>query len=112
MRLKPVIPDQARAIRRINASKSRAFDLGKRRDCAAGVAAKTDLLPGANNFDPAGIGTDLIAGFWFGRGAGGQSQDQRKGPQRGLRLARIRCSVRRCMFRRRAVSETLRSHSS
>jgi hypothetical protein len=30
----------------------------------------------------------------------------------GARLARIRCSVRRCMFRRRAVSETLRLHSS
>ena len=33
-------------------------------------------------------------------------------PQRGARLARIRCSVRRCMLRRRAVSETLRSHIS
>ena len=30
-----------------------------------------------------------------------------KGPQRGARLARMRCRVRRCMFRRRAVSETL-----
>jgi hypothetical protein len=28
-------------------------------------------------------------------------------PYRGLRLARIRCRVRRCMLRRRAVSETL-----
>jgi hypothetical protein len=33
-------------------------------------------------------------------------------PQRGARLARMRCSVRRCMFSRRAVSETLRSHIS
>ena len=32
--------------------------------------------------------------------------------QRGARLARMRCSVRRCMLRRRAVSETLRSHIS
>jgi len=30
----------------------------------------------------------------------------------GARLARIRCSVRRCMLSRRAVSETLRLHSS
>ncbi|TPM25679.1 hypothetical protein FJ958_21425 [Mesorhizobium sp. B2-3-5] len=34
------------------------------------------------------------------------------GDQRGARLARIRCSVRRCMLSRRAVSETLRSHIS
>ena len=32
--------------------------------------------------------------------------------QRGARLARMRCRVRRCMFSRRAVSETLRPHSS
>ncbi len=32
--------------------------------------------------------------------------------QRGLRFANIRCNVRRCMFRRRAVSETLWPHSS
>lgn len=32
--------------------------------------------------------------------------------QRGLRFARIRCNVRRCMFSRRAVSLTLRSQSS
>jgi hypothetical protein len=31
---------------------------------------------------------------------------------RGARLARIRCRVRRCMFSRRAVSETLRLHIS
>ena len=31
---------------------------------------------------------------------------------RGARLLRIRCSVRRCMLRRRAVSETLRLHCS
>ena len=31
---------------------------------------------------------------------------------RGARLARMRCSVRRCMLSRRAVSETLRSQSS
>ena len=31
---------------------------------------------------------------------------------RGARLARMRCRVRRCMFRRRAVSDTLRPHSS
>jgi len=30
----------------------------------------------------------------------------------GARLASIRCSVRRCMLSRRAVSETLRLHSS
>lgn len=30
----------------------------------------------------------------------------------GARLARMRCSVRRCMLRRRAVSDTLRPHSS
>ena len=30
----------------------------------------------------------------------------------GARLARIRCRVRRCMLRRRAVSETLRPHNS
>ena len=30
----------------------------------------------------------------------------------GARLARMRCNVRRCMFKRRAVSETLRLHSS
>ena len=30
----------------------------------------------------------------------------------GARLARMRCSVRRCMLSRRAVSETLRLHSS
>ena len=30
----------------------------------------------------------------------------------GARLARMRCSVRRCMLRRRAVSETLRPHNS
>ena len=30
----------------------------------------------------------------------------------GARLARMRCRVRRCMLRRRAVSETLRLHSS
>ena len=32
--------------------------------------------------------------------------------QRGARLARMRCRVRRCMFSRRAVSETLRLHIS
>jgi len=32
--------------------------------------------------------------------------------QRGARFARIRCRVRRCMLRRRAVSETLRLHIS
>ena len=32
--------------------------------------------------------------------------------QRGARLARMRCSVLRCMLSRRAVSETLRPHSS
>ena len=31
---------------------------------------------------------------------------------RGARLAKIRCNVRRCMFSRRAVSETLRLHIS
>ena len=31
---------------------------------------------------------------------------------RGALFAKIRCSVRRCMFRRRAVSETLRLQSS
>ena len=31
---------------------------------------------------------------------------------RGARLARMRCRVRRCMFSRRAVSETLRLHIS
>ena len=31
---------------------------------------------------------------------------------RGARFAKIRCSVRRCMFSRRAVSETLRLHIS
>ena len=31
---------------------------------------------------------------------------------RGARLARMRCRVRRCMLSRRAVSETLRPHSS
>ncbi len=31
---------------------------------------------------------------------------------RGARFARMRCKVRRCMLRRRAVSETLRSQSS
>ena len=30
----------------------------------------------------------------------------------GARLARMRCNVRRCMLSRRAVSETLRLHSS
>lgn len=30
----------------------------------------------------------------------------------GLRFARIRCSVRRCIVNRRAVSETLRLHNS
>ena len=30
----------------------------------------------------------------------------------GLRFARIRCKVRRCIVNRRAVSETLRSHNS
>lgn len=30
----------------------------------------------------------------------------------GARFANIRCNVRRCMLRRRAVSETLRLHSS
>jgi hypothetical protein len=30
----------------------------------------------------------------------------------GARLARMRCSVRRCIFSRRAVSETLRLHIS
>ena len=34
------------------------------------------------------------------------------GPYFGARLARMRCSVRRCMLRRRAVSETLRLHIS
>lgn len=32
--------------------------------------------------------------------------------QRGARFAKIRCRVRRCMFSRRAVSETLRLHIS
>jgi hypothetical protein len=32
--------------------------------------------------------------------------------QRGARFARIRCSVRRCIESRRAVSETLRPHNS
>ena len=31
---------------------------------------------------------------------------------RGACFARMRCKVRRCMFRRRAVSDTLRSHCS
>ena len=30
----------------------------------------------------------------------------------GARFAKIRCKVRRCMLRRRAVSDTLRPHSS
>jgi hypothetical protein len=30
----------------------------------------------------------------------------------GARFERIRCKVRRCMFKRRAVSETLRPHNS
>src|SRR5664280_172658 len=34
------------------------------------------------------------------------------GNQRGARLASMRCSVRRCMLSRRAVSETLRLHNS
>jgi hypothetical protein len=34
------------------------------------------------------------------------------GSYRGARLARIRCNVRRCILRRRAVSETLRLHIS
>ena len=33
-------------------------------------------------------------------------------PYRGARLARMRCKVRRCMFSRRAVSETLWPQSS
>ena len=33
-------------------------------------------------------------------------------PYLGARFAKIRCKVRRCMFSRRAVSETLWSHSS
>ena len=33
-------------------------------------------------------------------------------PYFGARLARMRCKVRRCMLRRRAVSDTLRLHSS
>jgi hypothetical protein len=33
-------------------------------------------------------------------------------PHLGARFARMRCSVRRCMFSLRAVSDTLRSHSS
>ena len=32
--------------------------------------------------------------------------------QRGARLARMRCKVRRCMLSRRAVSDTLRPHNS
>jgi hypothetical protein len=32
--------------------------------------------------------------------------------QRGARLARIRCNVRRCMLSLRAVSDTLRSQAS
>ena len=44
----------------------------------------------------------------------GSPRTQRCGKlcQRGARLARMRCSVRRCIDRRRAVSETLRSQSS
>ena len=34
------------------------------------------------------------------------------GRQRGARLPRMRCNVRRCMLSWRAVSETLRSHDS
>jgi len=37
---------------------------------------------------------------------------RRSGYSRGACFARIRWSVRRCMFSRRAVSETLRSHCS
>ena len=44
-----------------------------------------------------------------GRSGGGR--ELRLG-QRGARLARMRCRVRRCMLSRRAVSETLRSQSS
>ena len=43
-----------------------------------------------------------------------RSPDPRGGgyAQRGARLARIRCDVRRCIASRRAVSDTLRLHSS
>jgi hypothetical protein len=37
---------------------------------------------------------------------------RRMSSHRGARLAKIRCRVRRCMFSRRAVSETLRPHNS
>ena len=44
---------------------------------------------------------------------GDGASDEAKGKlYRGARLARIRCKLRRCMFSRRAVSETLRLHIS
>ncbi len=51
--------------------------------------------------------------------AADQSAGRSAGPRgilkqhyRGARLAKMRCKVRRCMFSRRAVSETLRLHIS
>ena len=44
--------------------------------------------------------------------AGVRRDPARRSDQRGARLARMRCSVRRCMPSRRAVSETLRLQSS
>src|SRR6266481_3214888 len=53
------------------------------------------------------------------RRAADQSAGRSAGPRgvlgqryRGARLAKMRCRVRRCMFSRRAVSETLRLHIS
>ena len=89
------------------------------RDHPPWAATEIHPLPSAGNQKPLSIrrethtqsgGRDIrrCSSTTRQQGAG----DRQRGLHFGERFARIRCRVRRCMFRRRAVSDTLRSQSS
>ena len=77
---------------------------------SSGAAPSTASRPRAERPSCCGLRRLPPTGFWRSmiRCSGRRSE----GSQRGARLARMRCNVRRCMLRRRAVSETLRPHNS
>ena len=82
----------------------------------AAFLASSGLAPGAAASRPTlGFG-DVVSGARLSiipvtcEAAGDRAALRRS--YRGARLARMRCSVRRCMLSRRAVSDTLRPHSS
>lgn len=85
----------------------RAVDVG----VAKQIGAYSDAIETAPNLrwlytaGTPGLSRDGISG-----GSGSDRGDV--SGQRGARLARMRCKVRRCMLSRRAVSDTLRPHNS